>query len=201
MAALAKTVLAAATKIDELSSLKPVIEAIGHKHVARGVDKSQYSAVGECLLYAMGNVLKEDATPEVMGAWGAAYTEMANVFVETEKKLHADLSAVAGVSGFSNMRVVAVHEGEAYKDIQLWLEGHDDWVVSDGQFVALDVDIGLEGRTMTSMTVVQGPHDRLTIRVPFSEERASMVLLATPIGSELRVSMPCGSPVKARRRV
>lgn len=201
VAALAKTVLAAASKIDDLSSLRAVIESIGHKHVARGVEEGHYPLVGECLLHAMTTILKEEATAEVMGAWNEAYSEMANVFVDTEKKLNADLSKDAGVSGFSNMHVVSVEEGEGYRDLHLSLDGHGQWTVSEGQFVALDVDIGLAGRTMTSMCVVPGRSDRLTIRVPVSEERASLALWDVSIGSALRVSMPCGAPTKTPKRV
>lgn len=99
--------------------LRALIELIGYKHVARGVAERHYSLVGEYLLHAMSTIMKEEATAELMGAWNEAYSENANVFENTETKLHANLSQVASVSGFPDTRVVSVEEDEGYRDIYI----------------------------------------------------------------------------------
>lgn len=184
--------IAAASNLEDMTRLMPAIEKIAHKHVARGVSASQYAAIGECLLFAIQEVLQDAGTDETMKAWEAAYNEIKQVFIDVEDRLYTDLGGAGGFSGFKDMEVVDVRSSTKGMVIEVSLEGHGDWNVSKGQFVAIDVEIEYGVRTMTSMKLIGCQRDRLGIVVPPSEERASIMLRKAEIGDILRVSMPCG---------
>jgi len=86
--ALAAAVLAYATHIEDLGALKAAVERIAHKHVSLEVKPEHYPIVGKYLLEAIGLVLGEAATPEIVDAWTAAYSVLADVFITQEGKMY-----------------------------------------------------------------------------------------------------------------
>lgn len=86
--ALATALYAYAANIDDLSQLSPAVEKICHKHASLYIQPEHYNIVGEYLLRAMGDVLGAALTPEVLEAWGAAYWQLANIFIGQEEKLY-----------------------------------------------------------------------------------------------------------------
>lgn len=86
--ALATTVVAAAKHIDDLSPLIEHVKQIGHKHRALQIVPEQYPIVGEHLLKAIKSVLGDAATPAIIDAWGQAYGEIAQVFIDVEKVMY-----------------------------------------------------------------------------------------------------------------
>ena len=89
-AKLATAVYSYANCIDDLPSLKSMVEKIAHRHVQTHVQPEQYSIVGECMLQAMQDVLGEAATPEVMAAWAEAYQALAEVFIHREHEIYEE---------------------------------------------------------------------------------------------------------------
>lgn len=87
--ALARTILAAAENIDNLSVLAPAVQNIGKTHVNASVKPEHYPIVGECLLKALKTVLGEAATDEIISAWGKAYAEISKIFIEVENTMYA----------------------------------------------------------------------------------------------------------------
>lgn len=87
--ALAMTVLAAAQNIDHLETLLPAVQKIGARHVELNVKPEHYPIVGQNLLQAFQDVLGEDATEEVVEAWGKAYEVIADIFINVEKDIYA----------------------------------------------------------------------------------------------------------------
>lgn len=202
--ALANAVLTYASNIDDVSKMLPAIERICHRHVAHAVRPVQYEAVGECMLYAIEVVLKQNATPQVLAAWTDAFQFLAQTFIECENNVRARLAASAGFEGFVNMRVVSNQDEEnsvgkiKYRLLGVVPEDHAVPPVARGQFVAVNLTL-LDGQVTTSSLnlVPSGPSDRLTIRVPHADsERASEVLHNLSIGDTVRVSMPCGKPIR-----
>ncbi|CAN8104138.1 unnamed protein product [Discula destructiva] len=86
--ALARAVLAYALYIDDLPKLSRAIERIAQKHVSLFIQPAQYDIVGTHLLGAIGEVLDEAATPEIVDAWTAAYGVLASVFIGREAQLY-----------------------------------------------------------------------------------------------------------------
>ena len=75
--ALAMAVLAAAQKMCKA-------------HVNANVKPEHYPIVGENLLAAIKEVLKDAATEEVLNAWAEAYEVIAKVFIQIEKDMYID---------------------------------------------------------------------------------------------------------------
>lgn len=87
-AKLATAVYSYATHIDDLESLKALVDKIAHRHVKTQVLPEQYPIVGECLLQAIKDVLGDAATEEVMTAWTQAYQKLAEVFINREQQIY-----------------------------------------------------------------------------------------------------------------
>jgi len=85
--ALAGALYAYASHIDDLGALSPAVEKICQKHASLYIRPEQYEVVGKYLLRAMGDVLGEALTPEVLEAWGAAYWQLANIMIKREEQL------------------------------------------------------------------------------------------------------------------
>ena len=57
--------------LDDLEKLVPVVQDLGRRHVAYGVQRAHYATVGSALLWTLEQGLKDDFTPEVKAAWSA----------------------------------------------------------------------------------------------------------------------------------
>ncbi|KAF5115759.1 hypothetical protein DV495_002664 [Geotrichum candidum] len=84
--ALAHSLLLYATYIDDLGKLSDLVERIVSKHVTLLIQPDQYPIVGEYLIRTMKEVLGDLATDEVIGAWTAAYGDLANLLIDLEEK-------------------------------------------------------------------------------------------------------------------
>lgn len=113
--ALAEAVIAYAEHIDDLAALLPMVERVAHKHVALGVTPEHYGAVGACLIEAMGDVLGTAATPELLGAWTAAFGALADIFIAREDALAA--AAVDREGGWRGLRDFRVTETQDESDV------------------------------------------------------------------------------------
>lgn len=58
------------------------VRQLGSRHAAYGVREHHYESVGAALLWMLGQVLGEAFTPEVDGAWQAAYAMLAGTMQE-----------------------------------------------------------------------------------------------------------------------
>ncbi len=85
---LATSILMYAAHIDHLDKLAPMVERIAHKHGSMEVKPEHYPIVGHHLLLAIKAVLGDAATEEVIGAWGVAYGDLAEIFIQREKQLY-----------------------------------------------------------------------------------------------------------------
>lgn len=87
---LATAIYSYASQIDNLPALKSMVEKIAHRHVQTHVLPEEYSIVGESLLQAMKDVLRETATEEVMAAWSEAYQALSEVFIKREDDIYEE---------------------------------------------------------------------------------------------------------------
>ncbi|MDJ0532868.1 MAG: globin domain-containing protein [Xenococcaceae cyanobacterium MO_207.B15] len=91
-AKLATAVYSYAVHIDDKEALKAMVDKIARRHVKTHVLPEQYPIVGECLLQAMQDVLRDAATEEVMTAWSEAYQALAEVFINREQQIYQTAS-------------------------------------------------------------------------------------------------------------
>ncbi|HYT60917.1 MAG TPA: globin family protein [Haliangiales bacterium] len=81
--------LAAAIRLlDRPESLVPVLEDLGRRHVGYGARDEHYDAVGEALLWMLGESLGRHWTPAVRDAWTNLYA----VVAATMKRAAAEAS-------------------------------------------------------------------------------------------------------------
>jgi nitric oxide dioxygenase len=86
---LATAILAYVGNIDHLDLLGPAVTNIRRRHVTTHVKPAHYPIVGHHLLKAIKTVLDEAATPEIVDAWAAAYTDLAGIMIATEETIYA----------------------------------------------------------------------------------------------------------------
>ncbi|MBO1512831.1 NO-inducible flavohemoprotein [Metabacillus bambusae] len=143
--ALANTVYAAATYIDQLEVLLPAVKQIAHKHRSLNVKKEHYPIVGEFLLKAIKDVLGDAATPEVLQAWGEAYQVIAQVFIDIENEMYEEANTHKW-EGFKAFKVMKkVKESSLITSFYLQAtDGSDVPAFQPGQYVTVRLTVSGE---------------------------------------------------------
>ncbi|MBO1578350.1 NO-inducible flavohemoprotein [Bacillus sp. XF8] len=146
--ALASAVYAAATYIDNLEVIVPVVKQIAHKHRSLGIKAEHYPIVGTCLLQAIKEVA--GAPEEVLNAWGEAYGVIADVFISVEAEMYEEAAEKEG--GWKDFRNFIVVKKEKESDVitSFYLKPEDGGELSSflpGQYVTIQLNI--EGETYT----------------------------------------------------
>lgn len=142
--ALANAVYAAAANIDQLEKILPVVKQVGHKHRSLNIKPEHYPIVGENLLKAMQEVLKEGATDEVIDAWTKAYGVIADAFISVEKGMYEEAAnKPGGWTGYRDFRVIQkVKESDVITSF--YLKPADNGLLpayEAGQYITVKVDI------------------------------------------------------------
>ena len=68
--------------LSNLSTLVPMIQQLGLRHIAYGVRAEHYDAVRRALLWTLALTLQDAYTEEVRSAWATAYAMLAGVMKE-----------------------------------------------------------------------------------------------------------------------
>jgi nitric oxide dioxygenase len=157
--ALARSVLAYAMYIDDLPKLAHAVERIAQKHVSLFIQPDQYDIVGTFLIGAIGQVLGDAATPEIVDAWTAAYGVLAQVFINREKELYR---ADENWTGWRKFRI-ARRVKEAERVASFYLEPVDGAALPrflPGQYVSLQVFVKHLGYNQSRQySLSQAPDD------------------------------------------
>lgn len=225
---LSMAVLFYAEKIDAVDTLGPVLDRIASKHVSRATPAAFYPAVGSCLIAAIGDVLGDAATPDIVAAWTEAYGFLADALQATEAKLVAGLAAATG--GWTShapfvVSAVAKEAVPAGQAASLTLRPTADAPVSAptwkaGQYVGLCVPASVVGgaeaeaglpSVRRTCFITSSPGDGADLRVTLvagpgvPADPVTDALMRLPVGSTVEVSPPLGSftldhPVLGTRR-
>ncbi len=167
--ALANGVLMYARHIDRLQELGPLVGQIVNKHVSLQILPEHYPIVGACLLRAIREVLGEAiATDQVLDAWGAAYSQLADILIGAEEAVYAANEAAEGGWRGSRQFRVARKQAESEEITSFYLQPVDGGAVP--QFVP--------GQYLGLRFVIDG-----------EEMRRNYSLSAAPNGRELRISV------------
>ena len=78
-----------ATAVRGLSNpdgLIPVLRNLGQRHAAYGVTDAHYATVATALIWTLEQGMGADFTPEVRGAWVAAYELMADTMMQSARE-------------------------------------------------------------------------------------------------------------------
>ena len=77
------TVLAFVVRgLDHPATIIGAVQRLGERHVHYGVQAHHYATVGEALLWTLGEIFGPAFTPDVKGAWAAAYQLLSSVMQE-----------------------------------------------------------------------------------------------------------------------
>lgn len=70
---LMQMITVAVSALKRLDTVVPAVQDLGRRHVTYGIKEKDYDAVGEALLWTLGQGLGEDFTPETESAWTKTY--------------------------------------------------------------------------------------------------------------------------------
>ncbi|WP_019570552.1 NO-inducible flavohemoprotein [Thioalkalivibrio sp. ALE11] len=171
--ALARAVMAWAEHIDEPQVLEDTVRRIAHKHVSLRVTADQYAIVGEHLLGAMGEVLGEAATPEIVGAWEQAYWELARILIDAEQSLYDEQAAQTG--GWTGWRRFRIHSKmpESREITSFELVPEDGGAIPEhrpGQYVSVRMDLLEEGIVQPRQYSLTHPPGSDALRISVKRE-------------------------------
>ncbi|WP_226682548.1 NO-inducible flavohemoprotein [Sutcliffiella horikoshii] len=201
-AALANTIYAAATYIDQLEVLLPAVKQIAHKHRSLAVKPEHYPIVGEHLLEAIKAVLGDAATDEIIEAWGEAYGVIADVFISVEKEMYeAAAQQMGGWEDFKNFEVVEKFE-ESDLITSFYLKPSDGSAVpafTPGQYITIRLSItgekNLYNRQYSLSDASNGEYFRISVKKENGDPNGAVSNYLhdhVEIGSTLGVTAPAG---------
>lgn len=195
--ALANAVLAYAAHIDNLGAIAHALPAIIHKHVSLGIRADQYPIVGTCLLRAIGEVLGDAATPELVDAWAKAYGQLADLLIDAEETLYRQIEQQPG--GWRGERAFKVVRKERESDVitSFYLKPADGGTVpryQPGQYLALVLNIN--GDTVRRNYSLSDAPGNDYLRISVKRENGGLVSnhlhANVNVGDTLNVLPPCG---------
>ncbi|MGJ7586796.1 globin domain-containing protein [Staphylococcus shinii] len=194
--ALAQSVLAAATNIDDLTRIMPVVKEIAYKHCALQVPEAGYDIVGENLLAAIQNVLGLPEDDVIIATWAKAYGEIASVFINVEKDIYDEMAW----DGFKPFEIINIEPTTS--DIKVFTVKSNEYNLSKfeaGQYITVDVESDkLEYRAKRHYSIIEGDEHTLTFAVKrdvtdFHEGEVSTILHdEMQIGETINLSAPVG---------
>ena len=68
--------------LSNVTTLVPMVQQLGVRHAAYGVQARHYDAVRQALLYTLAVILQDEYTDEVRSAWATAYAMLAGIMKE-----------------------------------------------------------------------------------------------------------------------
>lgn len=90
---LMKTLALAVAGLTKVDKIVPVLQSLGRRHVAYGVEDEHYDVVGANLIWTLEQGLGDAFTAEVREAWLQTYTIVASVMKEAAAEALAEAKA------------------------------------------------------------------------------------------------------------
>ncbi|MGA9174241.1 MAG: NO-inducible flavohemoprotein [Thermoactinomyces sp.] len=211
--ALAETVIGAAMHLNNLQAIAPVITRIAHKHRSLGVKPDHYPIVGENLLFAIKEVLRDQATPTILDAWAEVYDFLAEQFIQIEKQMMETLEKQPG--GWNGFREFVVQKKEKESEVitSFYLVPKDKQAFCSfkpGQYISVKMDI--EGEAFTHIRQYSlsdspsKPYYRISVKREDGNDRLPAGIVSTYLhkriheGDSLLISAPAGDFVLTEKR-
>ncbi|MBT2687947.1 NO-inducible flavohemoprotein [Bacillus sp. ISL-47] len=174
--ALANSVYAAAKYIDKLEVILPVVTQIAHKHRSLGIKPEHYPIVGEHLILAIKEVLKEAATDEIIEAWTKAYGVIADAFIGLEKNLYDEASQKPG--GWEDFRTFTVTKKVKESDVitSFYFSPVNGGEIADylpGQYISVKLNIQGEEYTHIRQYSLSDSPEKSYYRISVKKEEGT----------------------------
>ncbi|KAF9635202.1 hypothetical protein BFW01_g6097 [Lasiodiplodia theobromae] len=165
--ALALSLYAYASNIDDLGVLSPAVELICQKHASLYIQPEHYNIVGTYLLAAMKEILGDALTPDIHDAWAAAYWQLANIMIDKEAQLYKQAD---GWTDWRDFRI-ARKEQESSEITSFYLTPVDSKPLPSflpGQYISIQVPVpGLEFKQARQYSLSDSPnpaHYRISVK-------------------------------------
>ena len=203
--ALAGAVLAYAENIEDPSVLLPVVELIAHKHVSLNIQAPDYNIVGENLLHSISEVLNISMEDPLIGAWAAAYGQLADLFISTEKAIYDQHQQTKGSwLGWRNFKIAkkVVESDEITSFYLAPVDGGELPKYEAGQYISIRVFVEQLGhkqpRQYTLSNSPQADYLRISVKREYEKGEqiagwVSSTLHGLEEGAEVEVSAPTGN--------
>ncbi|MCP1231854.1 NO-inducible flavohemoprotein [Acetobacter indonesiensis] len=196
--ALALAVLCYAEHINDLGALGGMVERIAEKHVGLNILPEHYPYVATALLGAIGHVLGDAATPEILDAWGKAYWFLADILIGREKQIYEGNEASPG--GWTGWRAFRVRsrqrETSTITSFELIPEdGGTLFRHKAGQYLSFKLDIPEHGSQRRNYSISSSPgedHYRISVRRQDGGVVSSWLHDSVKEGDILQVANPAG---------
>lgn len=196
--ALANAVIAYGANIDQLGNLSEAVKKIVHKHASLGILPEQYEAVGSCLLQAIKAILGEAATDEVIGAWAAAYGQLAEILIEAEESVYEiNEKLPGGWRGEREFKLVKrVDESAVITSFYFEpIDGKGVPIFEAGQFITIILDNvdGLAVRRNYSLSDAPGKeYLRISVKREPQGVVSNYLHNQLDVGNTVKLLPPCG---------
>ncbi len=170
--------------------LTAIVGRIAHKHASLGVTPSQYVVVGRHLMAAIGEVLGDAATAEVIAAWDEVFWLFACLLVAEESRQYERAGSTFS-RPFTPHTVVDVHRDT--EDVTSFLLEPDEDPARPplpGQYVGVAVDLPDLGRQIRQYTVSSAPGEsplRITVKRHRADGDRPEGMVSTHLHERVRV--------------
>lgn len=196
--ALAGAVLAYAENIENPAVLAKAVERITTKHVSLNIQPEQYVIVGENLLHSISEVLDVPMESELIAAWKAAYTQLAELLIAVEQAKYATLATQQGAwTGWRNFQIQAISTQDDHKVITLAAQDQEAIMPANtGDYISVRVHVPEQDLLQPQQFVFnQAQQDSYQIVVPMHTQASEftvhhILVNHYQIGDVLEVSAP-----------
>ncbi|KAG7009561.1 hypothetical protein G7Y79_00002g006760 [Physcia stellaris] len=205
--ALAGSLYAYASNIDDLGVLAPAVEKIVQKHASLYIQPEQYDVVGYYLLKAMKIVLGDALTEDIQSAWAIAYQQLANLMMGREQQLYKERLEWTNWRDFTIVSKVT----ESSDITSFYLKPVDDKPLPSyhpGQYISIRTTVPqlnhLQSRQYSLSDAPSPTHYRISVKKEAGLSLSDPAALAHPgyvsnvlhdskhVGDTLQVSHPAG---------
>lgn len=202
---LAGAVLAYAENIENPAVLASAIELMAHKHVSLEIQAPDYQIVGTNLLHSISEVLNISMDDPLIDAWAAAYGQLAEVLINTEKAIYDEHAQTQGSwLGWRKFKIAKKVE-ESSEITSFYLVPSDNGSLPQykvGQYISVRVfveELGLkQPRQYTLSDSPKADHLRISVKredakADFAAGWVSNTLHNLKEGDEIEVTAPTGN--------
>ncbi len=142
--ALFSAIAAYAKNIDDISVLNHAVSRIANKHTSLNIKPADYDIVGHNLIETLRELAPDALTPDVESAWRAAYSALAEAFINLEENIYqANEDKLGGWRGPREFKLTEKKiESERVKTLVFEpLDGLPVAPYHAGQYIGIELDI------------------------------------------------------------
>lgn len=180
--ALFSAIAAYAKHLDNPEVLTAAVERINQKHSSLNILSEHYPIVGHHLLETLRELVPDQFTPEIEEAWGLAYQQLAEIFIQREKAIYERNANMEGgwQGGREFLLAEAIQESEFVKSL-VFAPADEGKVATfkPGQYIGIELEIpGRQYKDRRQYSISSRPNNeryRISVRRENRGERAGVV--------------------------